>query len=137
MRKFIKGIPEKQYRKQYRKKHDKLPSSKLRAREYMRSWSKTKKGKINHKRCMQRYYKKLRNRVIYLYSGGTMLCSCGKPIEELHHSNVLDGKKEKEKFKGKSTTLARLYQIKMYGKNTKYIIPLCKECHKNIHKGVN
>lgn len=91
----------------------------------------------------ERKYKKtqhtlLRQQIIELYSHGTCKCMhCGGAVEELHHTNPADGTWEKEHFCNETNAAARLHQLEMYTVIPDYITPLCKKCHKKIHKESN
>ena len=104
-------------------------------KEYHKEYSKTHKAEIAKQQA--EYRKELRQQVIELYSHGTCKCShCGGPVEELHHTNPEDGKWEKKEFGGQSCIAARHHQIEMYTVIPDYIQPLCKKCHKEIHKNI-
>ena len=76
-----------------------------------------------------------RQQVIELYSHGTCKCShCSGPVEELHHTDPANGKWEKKEFTSVSAIDARKHQLDMYTIIPDYITPLCKKCHKEVHK---
>jgi hypothetical protein len=106
-------------------------------REYAKEYSKKhySKNKINKNKYCKELHKELRQQVIELYSHGTCKCSrCGGPVEHLHHTNPEDGKYEKETFGKASTNYARKHQLEMYMVMPDYITPLCKKCHKEVHR---
>jgi hypothetical protein len=92
----------------------------------------------NWKRYISEYcaynLKTLRSKLVSLYSAGTNLCTCGASVQELHHTDPKDAKREYKKFGNAYGLSARKYQLEMYNKNPHYLTPLCKKCHVYTHK---
>ena len=124
---------KKEYDKEYRQTH-KAEIAKQKA-EYMKEYRKTSKGKFVRTCSERKIRSELRQQVIELYSHGTCKCShCGGSVEELHHTDPANGKWERKEFTRVSTIKARKHQLEMYTVIPNYITPLCKKCHKEVHK---
>lgn len=98
-------------------------------------YRKSKKGKLATHTSRVRLRLKLKKTLADLFTNGINRCMhCNGAIEQFHHSNPSDAKCEKMKFGSTNTIDARTYQIKQHKKNKNYIVPLCKQCHKEEHK---
>ena len=100
-------------------------------------YRRTDKFRICMREFKKRYIIQLRKRVINLYTNGSNVCVlCGKPIKNIHHTNIGDGRYEKEKFGTNANIGARLFQLNQYKYNPNYVRPLCNDCHIEEHKRI-